>query len=412
MIGRTLSHYQILEEISRGGMGIVYRALDVKLGREVALKVLPPELVADPERRRRFEQEARAAAALEHPHIAVIHEIGEAEGVTFIAMELIKGDKLRDALAQRQLPVARALDLALEVGEGLAKAHTRGVVHRDLKPANIMLTEDGHAKIIDFGLAKLTEPSSTGGSEIETLLQKETDPGIVMGTVSYMSPEQARGGKVDHRSDIFSFGIVLHEMLNGRPPFQGPSGVETLNAILKSPAPPLSALGSEVSPEATAEVQRLLDKCLAKDPEERYQTIKDTVVDLRAARRRLESGAVGAARPARRIWLLAGAGALAALLVVVAILLLPHRRRANEPARPSTKPSLAVLYFENNTGDPSLDWLRRALTDMLVTDLSQSPQIDVLSTDRLYQILKELNRLDERVTSFDVVEQVAAERVV
>lgn len=176
MIGRTLSHYRILEEISRGGMGIVYRALDLQLGRDVALKVLPPELVADLERRRRFEQEARAAAALEHPHIAVIHEIGEADGVTFIAMELIKGAKLRDALSERQLPVARALDLAIEVAEGLAKAHDRGVVHRDLKPANIMLTEDGHAKIIDFGLAKLTEPLSAGGARLKRCFRKRPTP--------------------------------------------------------------------------------------------------------------------------------------------------------------------------------------------------------------------------------------------
>ena len=171
MIGTTVSHYKILAEISRGGMGIVYRALDTKLDREVAIKVLPPELVSDPERRRRFVQEAKAAAALHHPHIAVIHEIDEVDGVTFIAMELIEGEKLQDLLRQDRVPLARALDLATEVAEGLARAHAKGIVHRDLKPANIMVTEDGHAKVIDFGLAKLVEPLGGGDSDVETALR-------------------------------------------------------------------------------------------------------------------------------------------------------------------------------------------------------------------------------------------------
>ncbi len=230
MIGQTLSHYKVLDEISRGGMGVVYRALDTKLDREVALKVLPPELVADEERRRRFIQEAKAAAALHHPHIATIFEIDEADGSTFIAMELIEGEKLGDLLQGKPLPLTRSLELAAEVAEALARAHDKGIVHRDLKPANIMVTVDGHAKVIDFGLAKLVEPLSTGDSAVDTALKQKTDSGVVMGTVAYMSPEQARGLKVDHRSDIFSFGIVLFEMLTGRLPFEGPSSVETLNA--------------------------------------------------------------------------------------------------------------------------------------------------------------------------------------
>jgi serine/threonine protein kinase len=172
VIGRTLSHYKVLEELSRGGMGIVYRALDVKLDREVALKVLPPELVADPERKRRFIQEAKAAAKLEHPNISVVYEIDEADGVTFIAMELIRGEKLKDALQRECPPLARSLELAAEVAEGLAIAHEKGVVHRDLKPANILVTEQGHAKIIDFGLAKLVEPLAGEGSDVETLLRQ------------------------------------------------------------------------------------------------------------------------------------------------------------------------------------------------------------------------------------------------
>src|SRR5205814_6870175 len=188
--------------------------------RDVALKVLPHDLVADPERRARFVQEAQAASALEHPHIAVIHEIDEVDGISFIAMELLRGDKLSDLTARGALASGRALDLSIEISEGLARAHDKGIVHRDLKPSNVMVTEDGHAKIIDFGLAKLVDALS-GDSGRETVLKANTDPGMVLGTVSYMSPEQARGGTVDHRSDIFSFGVLLHEMLSGRAPFRG-----------------------------------------------------------------------------------------------------------------------------------------------------------------------------------------------
>ncbi|MEE9180084.1 MAG: serine/threonine-protein kinase, partial [Vicinamibacteria bacterium] len=304
MIKQKLSHYKILEEISRGGMGVVYRALDTKLDREVALKVLPEELVADTDRRERFIKEAKAAAALEHPHIAVIYEIDEAEGTTFIAMELIRGEKLSETLEKNPLPLGQSLELAIEVAEGLARAHDKGIVHRDLKPTNVMLTEDGHAKIIDFGLAKLIAPLSGDASEeMETALRRETDPNVVMGTVSYMSPEQARGAKVDHRSDVFSFGILLHEMLTGRAPFRGASGIETLNAILKESAPRLPALGPEVSEVASFELQRIVDKCLAKDPKDRFQWMKDLVVDLRALWRRLQTDSMapmagsGAHRP-------------------------------------------------------------------------------------------------------------------
>jgi serine/threonine protein kinase len=225
MIGRTLSHYKILEEISRGGMGIVYRALDVKLNREVALKVLPPGLISDEGRKRRFVLEAQSAASLKHPNIAVIHEIDEVEGVTFIAMELIEGEKLSDALERERLPLDRVYSIAIEVVEGLRSAHEHGIVHRDLKPSNIMLGSDGHAKIIDFGLAKLVEPLAGSASEAQTALKGETRSGQVLGTVFYMSPEQARGDTVDARSDLFSFGSMLYEMASGAKPFDGKTAI-------------------------------------------------------------------------------------------------------------------------------------------------------------------------------------------
>jgi len=254
VIGETISHYRILDEVSRGGMGVVYRALDLKLNREVALKVLPPELVADPDRKRRFIQEAQAAAGLDHPNIAVIHEIDEVDGVSFIAMELIRGEPLRDILQRERLSVSRVLALATEVGEGLSRAHDKGIVHRDLKPANIMVTEQGHPKIIDFGVAKLVDALVVRDDEGATAIRGDTDPGLVMGTVSYMSPEQAKGADVDARSDVFTFGIGLYEMLSGERPFRGANGAEVLSAILKDPAPRLPSLDTEVSDE----LQRML----------------------------------------------------------------------------------------------------------------------------------------------------------
>ncbi len=422
MIGRTLSHYTILErDISRGGMGIVYRALDLNLDREVALKVLPPELVADPERKRRFVQEAKSAAKLEHPHIGVVHEVDEAEGETFVVMELIRGEKLSEMVQQGKPPLARSLEIAAEVAEGMACAHNAGILHRDLKPANIMVTGDGHAKIIDFGLAKLIEPLAEIGSNVETAFRGArppdnavTDPGVIVGTVSYMSPEQARGTQIDHRSDIFSFGIVLYETITGQVPFRGPTGMDTLQAILNHPAPPLPDMGSDVSSDAGFEIHRVVEKCLSKDPNERYQSMNDLAVDLRSARRRLESGSVrrqtepdSTTVGARRRRLVFGAAVVAAAVMLVAGLVLFLRPGPETEPIEAGRPSVAVLYFENTTGEPSLDWLRTGLTDMLVTDLSQSPQLEVLSTDRLYHILSELNREDERITSLEVVQEVA-----
>ena len=294
MIGRTLSHYEVLEELGRGGMGVVYRALDTRLGREVALKVLGRSAGSDPEAERRLRKEARAAASLAHPAVSVVYEIGDAEGATFIAMELVRGRPLATLLGESKVTSTRAVDLALEVAEGLAEAHARGVVHRDLKPKNVMLTDSGHVKIIDFGLAKLLRaPHPIDGGD--TPAWGDTDPGRIVGTAAYMSPEQVRGAEVDARSDLFAFGALLYEMLTGEPAFRRETGVETLHAVLKEPAPrlPESGLGA-----AGPVLQRILDLCLAKAPEDRYPSAAALLGDLREARRRLEAGAAASAPPA------------------------------------------------------------------------------------------------------------------
>jgi two-component system, LytTR family, response regulator len=297
MIGRTLSHYKILEELGRGGMGVVYRALDTSLGREVALKVLGASASRDEEQEHRLRLEARAAAALAHPAVSVVYEIGEADGATFIAMELVRGRPLAALIAETPLAPARALDLAIEVAEGLAEAHARGVVHRDLKPKNVMLTESGHVKIIDFGLAKLVRPRPPFESGSDTPAWGDTDPGRILGTAAYMSPEQVRGSEVDARSDLFAFGALLYEMLAGEPAFRRETGVETLHAVLKEPAPRLPEAGLDA---AGPVLQRLLDRCLAKAPDDRYASAADLVADLREARRRLDAGSSAGSSGAER----------------------------------------------------------------------------------------------------------------
>ncbi len=278
MIGRSLSHYGIVEEIGKGGMGVVYRALDASLGREVAIKVLRPGPAEDPEARRRLRREARAAASLAHPGICVVHEIDEFEGATFVVMELVRGASLVSLLGQGALPVARALELALDIAEAMAEAHNHGVVHRDLKPSNVMVTESGRAKVIDFGLAKQWREGSPVESGEDTAPWGETDPGRIVGTAAYMSPEQVRGRRIDPRSDVFSFGALLFELVAGRPAFRRETAVETLHAVLKEPAPRLPAIEMGV---ARGDLQRILDRCLAKEPVKRYASLGELRDDLR-----------------------------------------------------------------------------------------------------------------------------------
>src|SRR6266542_1488808 len=304
-----LGHYEIQSKLGAGGMGEVYLAEDSRLHRKVALKILPADLASNRDRMRRFEQEATSAAALNHPNIAHIYEIGssptsrgpqtgspEASSTTdeahFIAMEFIDGQTLREVIHRGQTDLPKLLRHLQHTAEGLAKAHAAGILHRDLKPDNIMITRDGHAKILDFGLAKLIEPpqplgidNASTSEDATAILQQHSSPGVIMGTVGYMSPEQAQGktNEMDQRSDIFSFGCILYEAVTGHKAFAGKDVVDSLNKIIREPAPPVS----KFRPEAPNHLQRIVRRCLAKDREDRYQTIKDVAIELRELRHEL-----------------------------------------------------------------------------------------------------------------------------
>src|SRR5215471_11582978 len=271
-------------------MGEVYRARDAKLGREIAIKVMPASVAEDRHRRQRFEQEARSASALNHPNILTIYDIGEADGALYIAMELVEGRTLRELVVSGEpMPTRRLLDLAVQTADGLAKAHGAGIVHRDLKPENLMVSKDGYVKILDFGLAKLTEAqAASDASMLPTAVAAPTEPGTVMGTAGYMSPEQASGQPVDFRSDQFSLGSILYEMAAGKRAFQGKTGAETLVAIIREEPEPIG----QVNPKAPAPVRWIIERCLAKDPEERYASTRDLARDLRSIRDHLSETSV------------------------------------------------------------------------------------------------------------------------
>ncbi len=286
--GAAIAHYRVVEMLGAGGMGAVYKALDEKLGRVVALKMLAPDAVANEDRRRRFLQEARAASSLNHPHILTVFEVGEHNGHPFMVMEYIEGETLRQKISDGPLGVKSALDFALQIAAGLQKAHAHGIVHRDLKPENLMVSRDGYAKILDFGLAKLIERNrpAAQGSQEKTIIQVKTQAGFVMGTVKYMSPEQLLGKRVDLRSDIFSFGVVLYEMITGNCPFACDNNIDTMHAILHEEPKPVHALRSELP----RELHRVVAKALAKPAGERFQTIKELAAELKALRDDIEAG--------------------------------------------------------------------------------------------------------------------------
>ena len=339
IVGQTLGHYVVIEKIGAGGMGEVYRARDTRLERTVALKVLPAHAAADADRLSRFEQEARTIAALDHPNILAVHDLGIRNGAPYFVSEFLEGETLRQRLQQGPLPQRKAVEYALEIARGLAAAHEKGIVHRDLKPENVFLTRDGRLKILDFGLAKLAQKTvTTSAGDGATVSQ--TEPGTVMGTVGYMSPEQVRGAAVDQCSDIFSFGALLYEMLSGKPAFRRDSSAETMNAILKEEPPEPTASGLQVSPG----LQRIVQRCLEKRPEERFQSARDVAFAIDALTDSTGLAVQTAKTGGRRIWFLVACVIILIALATAAFLLGQH-----SAPRPAISQMAVQLTFRSGS---------------------------------------------------------------
>lgn len=398
--GMTVSHYRIEKKIGAGGMGEVFLAEDTRLNRKVALKFLPAEFTFDPNVKTRFIREAQAAAALNHPNIITVYEVAEFQNRIFLAMEYVEGESLKDVLAEKECRLSEIIDIAMQICQGLAKAHQAGIVHRDIKPQNILIDLDGRVRIVDFGLAKLK-----GDVKI-------TQAGSTLGTVSYMSPEQAKGEEVDRRSDVFSLGVMLYEMITGQLPFQGEHQAAILNSILTEEPQLLSRYNNRISQE----VERIVFKALAKDKEERYQHVDDLLADLRREQKISEhlksSQIAGAAatvksksNPLRFIL----PASIIFLLALLALLLKPFKVDiAPEKTAVAEERSLAVLYFENLADPQDENRMGEMITSLLITDLSESQYfMRVVSRQRLYDILKVLNKEDLKRIDRTVASEVA-----
>ena len=384
LVGQTLGHYRVLSSIGTGGMGEVYLAEDTRLGRNVALKLLLPQYTQDQNRLRRFKQEARAASSLNHPNILTIYEIGEVNDTQFIATEFIQGETLRDRSKRSRLGIKETLEVAIQIASALYTAHQAGIVHRDIKPENIMVRRDGYVKVLDFGLAKLTENRITE-SEAPTLVN--TAAGIVMGTARYMSPEQARGLAVDARTDIWSLGVVIYEMIAGRTPFGGETATDTIVSIVQKEPPPLS----DYVAESPVELERIVRKCLCKNRDERYPSAQELLTDLKNVQRDLDTAAVSAAvikKPVRPMafasWHILAAVGAAIVLVIAAIFYISLFRGAPPPASPEIK-SLAVLPLDNLSGDPAQDYFADGMTEALIADLAKIGALRVISRTSVMQ---------------------------
>ncbi|HKZ02847.1 MAG TPA: protein kinase [Pyrinomonadaceae bacterium] len=422
----TLSHYRIVSKLGAGGMGEVYVAEDLNLGRQVALKVLSPELTTNPEYLQRFDREARAASALNHPNILTVYEIGDADGARFIASELIEGESLRQIIRRGPLALPEVLDFGIQVGSALAAAHEVGILHRDIKPENIMVRKDHLVKVLDFGLAKLVKREELN-QEAATQVLFRTTPGVVMGTTTYMSPEQARGADVDERTDIWSLGVVLHQLVTGKLPFAGDTKSDIIASILKTDPPPL--VRDEAVPPA---LERIVSKALRKNRDDRYQHIKDLLIDLKDCKQELEfssklSGSILAQQASSEgSWLTGSSvgvetsavsdrnttssseyvvgeirrhklGATIVLGILVGLVtlgMLAYSRYFGASDKTGID-SLAVLPFTNETGDPEMEYLSDGLSETLINSLSQLPQLKVISRSSAFRYKRNEGNLEE-----------------